>query len=98
MEYDVETTEAFDAWLDSLTDDKAAAAIAMRIVRLGAGLLGDVRSLGDGVSEMKVNVGQGYRTYFTIRGRKLVILLMGGTKQTQKRDIKAAKAMVADLE
>lgn len=98
MQYEVETTEEFEAWIEGLADQKARAAIATRIVRVQSGLMGVTRSVGGGVSEIKVDVGPGYRLYFTIRGRKLVLLLTGGDKGSQTRDIKAAKSMVKKLE
>ena len=94
---EVRQTEAFANWLRSLRDKKAAAKIAQRIVRVQSGLLGDVKSVGDGVSELRVNFGPGYRVYFAQRGRTLVILLCGGDKGTQKTDIIKAKEMANDL-
>ena len=94
---EVRQTEAFANWLRSLRAKKAAAKIAQRIVRVQSGLLGDVKSVGDGVSELRVNFGPGYRVYFAQRGRTLVILLCGGDKGTQKTDIIKAKEMANDL-
>ena len=94
---EVRQTEAFANWLRSLRDKKAAAKIAQRLVRVQSGLLGDVKSVGDGVSELRVNFGPGYRVYFAQRGRTLVILLCGGDKGTQKTDIIKAKEMANDL-
>lgn len=93
MQYEVRTTEEFDEWLDGLNDDKAREAIATRIVRLGVGLLGDWATVGDGVSELRIHYGPGYRVYFTIMDRVIVILLHGGTKRTQRRDIGKAKEL-----
>jgi putative addiction module killer protein len=98
MKYDVDSTEAFVEWFEGLADHVARVAITKRIIRAQSGLLGNTRSIGGGVSEMKVDVGPGYRVYYTIRGRKLVLLLTGGDKSSQKRDIKAAKAMVDQLD
>jgi putative addiction module killer protein/probable addiction module antidote protein len=81
-------------WLDGLPDRAARGAILARIVRLKRGLFGDRRSVGDRVSELKVDVGQGYRLYYTMSGRTLVLLLCGGSKKTQKADIRKAEAMV----
>ncbi len=83
----------FDAWLDSLTDPVAKKAIIDRIFRVESGLLGDRRSVGDRVSELRVDVGQGYRLYYTMLGRTLVALLCGGSKKGQKADIRKAEAM-----
>jgi putative addiction module killer protein len=97
MEYEIETTDVFDTWLDEQTDEEAVGAIVARINRVRHGLFGDAERVGGKVTELKVDTGQGYRVYLTIRGRTVVILLMGGTKKTQKRDIKAAKKMVEAL-
>jgi putative addiction module killer protein len=74
------------------------ARIAQRIVRLQAGLLGDAKSVGGGVLEMRVDTGPGYRVYFVMRGKVLVILLCGGEKKSQRRDIERAKALSEELE
>lgn len=94
---EVQTTETFSDWLESLRDRTAVAIIAARILRVQKGLLGDVESVGDGVSELRINAGPGYRVYFTKRGKQLIILLCGGDKSSQKTDIKTAKAMAAQL-
>jgi len=91
-------TLEFSEWLSSLKDQKAKRAITIRIARVEAGLMGDVRSVGDRVSELRIDYGPGYRVYFTIRGQELMILLWVGTKRTQSRDIERAKKMAADLE
>lgn len=93
--YSVLTTNEFDGWLSRLRDDKAKARILARIRSAEVGNLGDVRSVGGGVSEMRVHYGPGYRVYFTVRGMQLVILLLGGDKSSQKRDIKKAKLLAA---
>jgi putative addiction module killer protein/probable addiction module antidote protein len=87
----------FDVWLDGLTDEIAQDAIVNRIVRVESGSLGDWRSVGDKVSELRINVGQGYRLYYTMRGRTVVHLLCGGSKKTQKTDIRKAEAMAKAL-
>ncbi len=97
MTYTVRQTEDFAAWLTSLTDRTAQKAIAKRLVRVEAGLLGDWSSVGDGVSELRVHVGPGYRVYFTIRQREIVILLCGGDKSSQSRDIRQAKELADGL-
>lgn len=96
--FEVRQTEIFARWLDGLADARAAERIAQRIVRLQAGLFGDVRPVGAGISELRIDYGPGYRAYFVQRGRILIILLSGGDKRTQPRDIKTAKALAADLE
>jgi putative addiction module killer protein len=95
---EVRQTAVFRDWLDGLTDRRAQERISQRIVRVQAGLLGDVKPVGAGVSELRISYGPGYRLYFAQRGRVLIILLCGGDKGSQARDIKAAKAMAADLE
>lgn len=94
---EVRQTEAFAAWLDGLRDARAAERIAQRIVRLQAGLAGDAKSVGNGVSELRIDHGPGYRLYFLWHGKRLVILLCGGNKGSQQRDIRSAKAMAKEL-
>ena len=94
----VRQTVVFREWLDDLADRRAAARIAQRIVRLQAGLLGDVKPVGGGVSELRVDHGPGYRVYFVQRGPVLIFLLCGGDKRSQGRDINRAKALEAELE
>jgi putative addiction module killer protein len=86
-------TVTFSEWLHSLSDHKAKASIARRIERLTLGNFGDQKSVGDGVSELRVDVGAGYRVYFIRRGQEIVILLCGGSKRTQTKDIKQAKEL-----
>jgi putative addiction module killer protein len=95
---DVRQTIAFRQWLARLADRRAVEKIAQRIVRLQAGLFGDVKPVGGGVSEIRINYGPGYRVYFIRRGSAVILLLCGGDKSSQKRDIEAAKAMAAILE
>ena len=83
----------FTTWLASLRDRQAKARIAGRIQRLAHGLAGDVEPVGEGVSELRVHQGPGYRVYFCLRGSQLIVLLCGGDKSSQARDIKAAKAL-----
>lgn len=90
------TTE-FNEWLGALRDRKAVVKITARIDRLAHGNAGDVRPVGAGVSEMRVDYGPGYRVYFKRRGQSLVMLLCGGDKSTQGRDIVLAKALAAAL-
>jgi putative addiction module killer protein len=98
MDYDLETTSDFDDWLDGLRDAVATKAIAKRLLRAQSGLFGDCEPVGDGVSELRVHVGPGYRAHFVIRGRKLIVMLCGGSKKTQKKDIERAKEMAGELE
>jgi len=95
---EVRQTTTFREWLDGLADSQAAARITQRIVRLQAGLFGDTKSVGDGVFELRIDYGPGYRVYFVERGHVLIILLCGGDKKSQKRDINRAKALADELE
>ncbi len=90
------TTEFID-WLVNLRDVAARARIAKRIDRIAAGNFGDAKSIGDGVSELRFAFGPGYRVYYTRRGDVVVILLCGGDKGSQARDIQQAKAMARDI-
>lgn len=93
----IRRTSVFQSWIDGLRDVRAVARIAKRIDRLALGNPGDVKPVGDGVSEMRIDYGPGYRVYFTTQGRQIVILLCGGDKSSQERDIRAAKALAKDL-
>ena len=86
----VEQTELFEKWHESVKDQKAKIAIARRIERVEHGNLGDTKTLGNGISEMRIDIGAGYRVYFTVREKVVVILLAGGTKGSQQSDIKKA--------
>ncbi|CAN5401435.1 type II toxin-antitoxin system RelE/ParE family toxin [soil metagenome] len=92
--YEVTATTTFMRWLNGLRDAKAQTIIAARIERVKVGNFGDCKSVGDGVSELRIAFGPGYRLYYTVEERKIVILLAGGDKSTQQRDIAAAKAMM----
>ncbi|MRV72170.1 type II toxin-antitoxin system RelE/ParE family toxin [Duganella sp. FT92W] len=94
---EVFTTELFDTWFGKLKDRRAALRIQARIDRAEDGNFGDHHAVGKGVSEMRIDYGPGYRIYYTMRGRKLVILLAGGDKATQSSDIKAAQALADSL-
>jgi len=87
------TTDIFDSWLADLSDSRARVKVLARIDRLERGNPGDVAPVGEGVSEMKINYGPGYRVYFVQRGRTVIVLLCGGTKQRQAADIIHAKAL-----
>jgi putative addiction module killer protein len=95
--FTVELTETFQAWFLSLRDVVGRTAVARRIDRLVLGNFGDTKSIGGGLSELRVDVGPGYRVYFTVRGRQIVVVLAGGDKSTQQRDIMVAKAALAGL-
>lgn len=92
------TTEVFDAWFTGLRDPRAKARIAARIRRAEEDNLGDCASVGEGVSEMRIHYGPGYRVYFIQKGLELVILLAGGDKTTQSKDIKAAQKLAREIE
>lgn len=87
---EVRETLLFARWLDALDDVRARARILVRIERLVAGNAGDAKTVGEGVSELRIDYGPGYRVYYKKHGRALIILLAGGSKQTQARDIKTA--------
>jgi putative addiction module killer protein len=94
---EIRKTEHFANWLDNLRDIQAKARVLVRIERLASGNAGDVKPVGDGVSEMRINYGPGYRVYFIQRGSELIILLAGGDKSSQSRDIKAAVRLAQNL-
>ena len=96
--FDVQQTKTSEAWIDGLKDMRAVARIEMRLRRLSLGLLGDSKSLGDGVSEMRIDYGPGYRLYFTRRGERVVILLCGGDKKRQSDDIACAKQLAKEAD
>jgi len=85
-------------WYARLKDIRAKTRIAVRIRRMQLGLIGDAKSVGDGVSELRFDFGPGYRVYYTERGSEIVILLAGGDKSTQERDIKKAKKLAQNIE
>lgn len=93
----IHTTEQFDHWYDALRDYTVKARIDARLRRVELGNFGDMKSVGAGVSELRVHCGSGYRVYFTLRGIEVVILLAGGDKSTQERDIKMAIQLAAQL-
>ena len=90
-------TDLFIHWLDDLADIQARARVQARIERLAAGNPGDVEPVGEGVSELRINYGPGYRVYFKKRGRELIILLAGGDKSTHAMDIKVALRLARNL-
>jgi len=94
---EIRKTELFVTWLDGLRDIRARARVLVRIERLAAGNPGDVKAVAEGVSELRIDYGPGYRVYFTQRGRELVILLAGGDKSSQSGDIKTALRLARNL-
>lgn len=90
-------SDEFDAWLSGLRNKKAKAKIALRVERAEQGNFGDCEAVGDGVSEMRIHYGSGYRLYFTRRGEIVYLLLLGGDKSTQQRDIRKAVEMANNL-
>ena len=94
---EVRRTELFARWLDDLKDLRARARVQARIERLRTGNPGDVEPVGEGVSELRIHYGPGYRVYFTRIENEVVILLAGGIKRTQKRDIKKAMQLAKNL-
>jgi putative addiction module killer protein len=94
---EIQQTEIYLDWFESLRDRKARARIDIRIRRLAIGNPGDVKPVGQGVSELRIDYGPGYRVHFTQRGEALIILLAGGDKRTQDRDIKTALDLAQDL-
>ena len=94
---EIRKTSTFVKWIDGLCDMRARARVLARIERLAVGHAGDVKSVGEGVSEMRIDYGPGYRVYFRKRGRSLVILLAGGDKSSQSRDINTALRLARNL-
>lgn len=94
---EVRQTESFRDWFAALRDKAAAAIILRRIDRVRAGLLGDARAIGDGISELRIDHGPGYRVDFVRRGSAMILLLCGGDKSSQERDIEAARKLAANL-
>lgn len=91
-------TDAYESWFHGLGDRRAAARIAIRIDRLADGNAGDVKPVGEGVSEMRIDYGPGYRVYYKQRGRTVLLLLIGGDKSTQAKYIARARALAKDWE
>jgi putative addiction module killer protein len=94
---EIRQTEGYFQWFKSLNDREARGRIDARIRRLSLGNLGDVKPVGEGVSELRIDYGPGYRVYFVKRGQTLVVLLAGGDKKTQDRDIKKALELAREL-
>ena len=94
---EVRKTAAFAEWYGGLRDARARARIDIRIRRVELGMPGDVKPVGAGISELRIDYGPGYRVYFVQRGKTLIVLLGGGDKRSQTADIKAAKALAAQM-
>ncbi|MGD1073818.1 MAG: type II toxin-antitoxin system RelE/ParE family toxin [Bryobacteraceae bacterium] len=88
----------FEEWLRTLPDRNAAARVQVRLERLGLGNFGDARSPGKGLSELRIDVGPGYRVYFMVEGQSVVVLLCGGDKATQQKDIRRAREYLTDYQ
>lgn len=97
MSYSIQQTHTFTHWHSAIRDLRAKIAIGRRIERATMGNLGDFKTLGEGISEMRIDVGLGYRVYFTLRGRKIVILLAGGDKSSQDSDIRRARKLAKEI-
>ena len=95
--YTILRSDVFAEWLDDLADERAKARISVRLISADKGNFGDCAPVGDGISKMRVHFGPSYRLYFTRRGKVIHLLLCGGDKSSQKRDIKRAKALLAAL-
>ena len=93
----IRKTDEFSTWLDGLRDLRARARIQVRIERLALGNPGDAQAVGEGVSELRIHHGPGYRVYYKQRGRELVVLLAGGDKSSQAKDIKTALRLAQNL-
>jgi putative addiction module killer protein len=94
---EIRKTDTYARWLDSLRDIHARARVLARVERLAFGNPGDVKPVGEGVSELRIDYGPGYRVYFTMRERTVIILLAGGDKRTQATDIKTALGLARNL-
>jgi putative addiction module killer protein len=95
---EIRETETFKTWFAELRDTRAKTRIDIRIKRLALGNPGDVKPAGEGISEMRIDYGPGYRVYFKDTGREIIVLLCGGDKRTQSRDIEQAKELLQNLE
>lgn len=95
--FEIRKTETYVRWLDSLRDIRARAKVLARVERLATGNPGDVCPVGEGISELRIDYGPGYRVYYTMRGREMIILLAGGDKRTQAADIKKALSLARNL-
>lgn len=96
--FSIKPLPEFTKWLDDLSDAAGRGVVVARIKRLERGLMGDVEPVGEGAPELRIHFGAGWRVYFVRRGTQLIVLLAGGSKRTQKADIKRAKKLAALLE
>jgi putative addiction module killer protein len=96
--FSIKSLPEFTSWLNSLTDKTVRGAVLARIKRLEFGLMGDTEPVGGGVSELRIHLGAGWRLYFTRRSQQIIVLLAGGSKRTQKADIKRAQALALLLD
>ena len=96
--FSIKPLPEFTEWLDGLSDASVRGVVAARIKRLERGLMGDVEPVGDGVSELRIHFGAGWRIYFVQRGVQLIVLLVGSSKRTQKTNIKRARALAVLLD
>lgn len=96
MAMEIKKTDQYEKWFRSLKDDNAKGRINIRITRLSLGNPGDVKSVGEGISELRIDYGPGYRVYFTMQGNTLILLLIGGDKSSQTKDIEKAKLIAQE--
>ena len=96
--YEIKSTKIFSHWLMKLKDIKGRIAVARRIERMEHGNFGDAKSLGASISELRIQTGPGYRVYFSKREEQIIILLVGGDKSTQQKDIEKAKKMLKEID
>lgn len=94
---EIRKTDIFAKWIDNLSDNRARARILVRIERLATGNPGDVKPVGEGISELRIDYGQGYRIYYKKVGQSIIVLLAGGDKRSQSKDIKTASRLVKNL-
>ena len=97
MGFEVRTTKEFADWLEALKDIVAREAVLERLIRVRRGNFGDHKAVGSGVSELRIRHSAGFRAYYTIRGRTIIFMLIGGTKRTQDRDIAKAKQLAREI-
>jgi len=95
--FEIRKTEVYARWIDNLADIRSRARILVRVERLASGNPGDVKPVGEGISELKIDYGPGYRVYFKQQGQELIILLAGGDKSSQAKDIKQALSLARNL-
>ncbi len=96
--YEIKSTKIFSQWIFKLKDMKGRIAVARRIERMEHGNFGDVKSVGTSISELRIQMGPGYRIYFTKREERIIILLVGGDKSTQQKDIEKAKKLLKEID